>query len=333
MSMSNRYYHGEFHRSAHDNPTRYDNSRHLGNDITGSMRGILDHSEALPPPKARPRDGGNMLGALNHDAPVEAVPTVRHRAAAATPTGAEAGRLGLAGTSEMAALLSHGMAPVQQAHRPRNGGSMAALMAGEEPPPPAAGSSEAINSKLLLMDMPSSGRARGRPVAAAADPRESAMHRLQLGYREVLKLLQMPASPSMPNPRERDGSITADAARAILTKLDGCGVHVGPQSAGALLALCDVREQPSWDEFVYALAADQQQPPPEAPAEAPAAAPPPSGLQPGLQPEAERPLATLQPAGVNTEHSIALSGAQQAQSTWRRQQQQQFEEQQAGVSK
>lgn len=331
MSMSNRYYHGEFHRSAHDNPTRYDNSRHLGNDITGSMRGILDHSEALPPPKARPRDGGNMLGALNHDAPVEAVPTVRHRAAAATPTGAEAGRLGLAGTSEMAALLTHGMAPVQQAHRPRNGGSMAALMAGEEPPPPAAGSSEAINSKLLLMDMPSSGRARGRPVAAAADPRESAMHRLQLGYREVLKLLQMPASPSMPNPRERDGSITADAARAILTKLDGCGVHVGPQSAGALLALCDVREQPSWDEFVYALAADQQQPPPEAPAEAPAAAPPPSGLQPGLQPEAERPLATLQPAGVNTEHSIALSGAQQAQSTWRRQQQQQFEEQQAGA--
>ena len=236
MSMSNRYYHGEFHRSAHDNPTRYDNSRHLGNDITGSMRGILDHSEALPPPKARPRDGGNMLGALNHDAPVEAVPTVRHRAAAATPTGAEAGRLGLAGTSEMAALLTHGMAPVQQAHRPRNGGSMAALMAGEEPPPPAAGSSEAINSKLLLMDMPSSGRTRGRPVAAAADPRESAMHRLQLGYREVLKLLQMPASPSMPNPRERDGSITADAARAILTKLDGCGVHVGPQSAGALLA-------------------------------------------------------------------------------------------------
>ena len=67
------------------------------------------------------------------------------------------------------------------------------------------------------------------------------------------------------------------------------------------------------------------------PAKAPAAAPPPSGLQPGLQPEAERPLATLQPAGVNTEHSIALSGAQQAQSTWRRQQQQQFEEQQAGA--
>ena len=55
-----------------------------------------------------------------------------------------------------------------------------------------------------------------------------------------------------------------------------------------------------------------------------------TGLHP-LQPEAERPLATLQPAGVNTEHAIALSGAQQGQSTWRRQQQQQFEEQQAGA--
>mgnify|MGYP006081129729 CR=1 FL=1 len=308
--MSNRYFNGEFHRSAADNPTHWSNTRHLTNDIGGSMRGILDHSEALPPPKARPRDGGNMRGALNYDVPVEEVPTPRHRVSAPKSTGAEAGRLGLTGASEMSSLLSHGMAPVQQPHRQRNGGSMAALMAGEELPAPAAGSSEAINSKMLLMDMPSSGRARGRPTDGLADPRESAMQRLQLGYREVLKLLQMPASPNMPNPREHDGSITAQAAKGVLATLDACGVHVGPQSAGALLALCDVREQPTWDEFVYALAADQQ--PSEEP---PAAAPPPAALPPSMQP-----LAALQP-----DHSIKLSAAQQQQNAWRQQQQQQFE--------
>ena len=312
--MSNRYFNGEFHRSAHDNPTHFSNSRHLGNDTRGSMRGILDHSEALPLPQARARDGGNMLGALNYDVPVEEVPTPRHRVAAPTSTGAEAGRLGLAGASEMggarsemSSLLTHGMAPVQQPHRRRDGNSMAALMAFEEPPAPAAGSSEAINSKMLLMDMPSSGRARGGPPELA-DPRESAMQRLQLGYREVLKLLQMPASPNMPNPRERDGSITAQAAKAVLGTLDACGVHVGPQSAGALLALCDVREQPTWDEFVYALAADQQ-----AQEEPPAAVAPPAA--PPMQP-----LASLQP-----DHSIKLSAAQQQQNAWRQQQQQQFE--------
>ena len=312
--MSNRYFNGEFHRSAHDNPTHFSNSRHLGNDTRGSMRGILDHSEALPLPQARARDGGNMLGALNYDVPVEEVPTPRHRVAAPTSTGAEAGRLGLAGASEMggarsemSSLLTHGMAPVQQPHRWRDGNSMAALMAFEEPPAPAAGSSEAINSKMLLMDMPSSGRARGGPPELA-DPRESAMQRLQLGYREVLKLLQMPASPNMPNPRERDGSITAQAAKAVLGTLDACGVHVGPQSAGALLALCDVREQPTWDEFVYALAADQQ-----AQEEPPAAVAPPAA--PPMQP-----LASLQP-----DHSIKLSAAQQQQNAWRQQQQQQFE--------
>ena len=222
--MSNRYFNGEFHRSAADNPTHWSNTRHLTNDIGGSMRGILDHSEALPPPKARPRDGGNMRGALNYDVPVEEVPTPRHRVSAPKSTGAEAGRLGLTGASEMSSLLSHGMAPVQQPHRQRNGGSMAALMAGEELPAPAAGSSEAINSKMLLMDMPSSGRARGRPTDGLADPRESAMQRLQLGYREVLKLLQMPASPNMPNPREHDGSITAQAAKGVLATLDACEI-------------------------------------------------------------------------------------------------------------
>lgn len=220
-----RYYHGEFHRSAHDNTRQYNNSRHLGYDhAEGGMKGIFDHSVARPQPPARPRDGGSMLSAMNHDAPVEERPTPRHRVAAPTSS-----------ASVMSSLLTHGMAPVEVTHRGRDGSSMAALLSGEELPVPAVGSSEAINSKMLP---PGGRKACGGPVGLA-DPRESAMQRLQLAYREVVKLLCSVGASA----REHDGSLTPQVAKEVLHSLDAAGVHMGTNSAGALLALCDTCER------------------------------------------------------------------------------------------
>ena len=275
-------YQGEFHRSAHDNQRQFTNSRYLGYDKGGGggMKGILDHTEAAPVPAARPRDGASVRGALDYDAPVEDQPTVRHK---------QAGRP--APASEMSSLLAHGMAPVEQQHRKRDGGAMAALLAGEEPPAPVAGSSEALNAKHL----PSAGR---KPAEAMADdPRETAMQRLQYAHRELVKLLC--AVGTTPR-REHDGSLTAPTAKGVLDAVTAAGVHLSPQSAGALLALCDLRERPSWEEFLYALHSEQGAPP-----EPPGARDEPPETQPPLPPPPQQPapLMTLQPGAPQQQQS------------------------------
>lgn len=136
------------------------------------------------------------------------------------------------------------------------------------------------------------------------------MQRMHNAYREVLKLLSAA-------PREHDGSLPGATAKLLLTAVhEDCAVHLSPAAAGALLALCDVRERPKWEEFVMCLAEPEPLPEDE-PAPASAPAPPPMQHQQPAPHFAQRPLMPLQ--------APQLSAAQQEQNTWRQlQQQQQF---------
>ena len=190
---------------------------------------------------------------------------------------------------------------------------MASLIAGEDAPPAApAGSSEALNNKHLPGDAGARRRGAGAadPLASAAT-REGAMQRMHNAYREMLKLLSGA-------PREQDGSLAGATAKAVLTAVHhDCGVHLSPAAAGALLAMCDVREQPTWEEFVVCLAE------PERPTEdepEPAPAPPPIHQQ-HQQPPMHQPFAQQRP--LMPLQAPQLSAAQAEQNTWRQLQQQQ----------
>ena len=313
----NRWQKGEFHRSSADTwrPNAYAGSRHLGYDRT-SMGSILDHSQPVAAPPMRPPDGVAVRGALDygsaHSPPAE--PSPRGRRPIVQPA------------SEMSSLLTHNLAPPDRNIRARDGGNMASLIAGEDAPPAAvAGSSEALNNRQLPGDAGARRRGPGAadPLSMAAT-REGAMQRMHNAYREVLKLLSGAA-------REQDGSLPGATAKAVLTTVhQDCAVHLSPAAAGALLALCDVREQPTWEEFVVCLA-EPERPPEDEPAPAPAPSPMqmPSQMQQmhaqqmqqqlqqqqQQQQQQQRPLMPLQ--------APQLSAAQAEQNTWRQLQQQQ----------